>query len=55
MPWAINVGTEWQYPLEYMDVIYAYPKFSDFIANQGQVSSDWYILNNANIKNIFTD
>jgi LruC domain-containing protein len=55
MPWAINVGAEWQYPLEYMDVIYAYPQFHSFIANQGAVNADWYIVENANIKNVFSD
>lgn len=55
MPWAINVGAEWEYPVEYMDVIYAYPLFSDFIVNQGLTSSDWYTLENANTKNIFSD
>jgi LruC domain-containing protein len=55
MPWAINVGVEWQYPLEYMDVIYGYPLFPSFISNQGLVDADWYILENANINNIFSD
>ncbi|MFT5277444.1 MAG: LruC domain-containing protein [Glaciecola sp.] len=55
MPWAINVGVEWQYPLEYMDVVYAYPFFPSFIANQGSVNADWYILENANVNNIFSD
>jgi LruC domain-containing protein len=55
MPWAINLGVEWQYPLEYTDVIYGYPLFSSFIANQGNVNADWYILDNANISNIFSD
>jgi LruC domain-containing protein len=55
MPWAINVGSQWQYPLEYMDVIYAYPLFSSFVVNEGRVNSDWYMLENANIKNIFSD
>ena len=55
MPWAINVGVEWQYPLEYMDVIYAYPSFASFIANQGLVDADWYIVENANINNIFSN
>jgi LruC domain-containing protein len=53
MPWAINVGAEWQYPLEYMDVIYAYPQFHSFIANQGAVNADWYIVENATIKKFF--
>ena len=55
MPWAINVGTQWQYPLEYMDVIYAYPLFSSFIINEGRIDDDWFIENNANIKNTFLD
>jgi LruC domain-containing protein len=55
MPWAINVGVEMQYSLEYMDVIYAYPLFSSFIANQGLVDADWYILENANTNNIFSN
>ncbi len=55
MPWAINVGVEMQYSLEYMDVIYAYPLFFSFIANQGLVDADWYILENANTNNIFSN
>ena len=55
MPWAINVGVELQYSLEYMDLIYAYPLFSSFIANQGLADADWYILENANTDNIFSN
>jgi LruC domain-containing protein len=55
MPWAINVGVEMQYSLEYMDVIYAYPLFSSFIANEGLVDADWYIPENANTNNIFSN
>jgi LruC domain-containing protein len=55
MPWAINVGVEMQYSLEYMDVIYAYPLFSSFIANEGLVDADWYTLENANTNNIFSN
>ena len=55
MPWAINVGTQWSYPLEYMDIIYAYPHFQSFIVNQGLVDSDWYSAEKSNINNLFTD
>jgi LruC domain-containing protein len=55
MPWAINVGVEMQYSLEYVDIIYAYPLFSSFIANQGLVDADWYTLENANTNNIFSN
>ena len=55
MPWAINLGVEWQYPLEYMDVIDGYPLFPSFISNQGLIDADWYTIENANINNIFSD
>jgi LruC domain-containing protein len=55
MPWAINVGIEWHYPLEYMDVIFAYPSFASFVENEGRINADWYILDNANIKNVFSN
>lgn len=55
MPWAINVGAEWKYPIEYMDVIYAYPLFPSFIANEGRVDADWYLPENANLQNTFSN
>ena len=55
MPWAINVGTEWRYPVEYMDVIYAYPDFVNFATSGGTENVDWYIEANAILKNTFTD
>lgn len=55
MPWAINVGTEWKYPVEYMDVIYAYPLFPSFIANEGKIDADWYLPENANLQNTFSN
>lgn len=55
MPWVINIGVEWKYPVEYMDVVYAYPLFPSFIENQGLINQDWYILDNANVNNVFFD
>jgi LruC domain-containing protein len=55
MPWAINVGTEWKYPLEYMDVIYAYPYFANFATTEGAEHADWYIESKAILKNTFSD
>lgn len=55
MPWAINVGVEWRYPLEYMDVIYAYPDFVNFATSGGTENADWYIEANAILRNTFSD
>lgn len=55
MPWVINVGEEWRYPLEYMDVIYAYPKFQDYVQSGGIEASDWYSETNAVLKNTFSN
>ncbi len=55
MPWVINVGEEWRHPLEYMDVLYAYPKFESYIQSGGEQDRDWYAADNAVLKNTFSD
>lgn len=47
MPWAIEIGNEWQYPIEFIDVSAAYPRFSQFATSNGQQSTDWYLTENA--------
>ena len=53
MPWAMNIPTQWDYPTEYMDIHYAYPKFHDHIRSSGKEHRGWYKRENANKKNIF--
>lgn len=53
MPWAINIPYEWKYPLEYMDIKYAYPDFHEFVASSGQSKLDWFTIENAEVKNLF--
>ena len=53
MPWAMNIPAKWDYPSEYMDIHYAYPKFHDHIRSSGKEHLDWYNRENANTKNIF--
>ena len=53
MPWALHIGTEWQYPLEYIDIIKAYPNFINFVTTSGQESTDWYIESNSITNHIF--
>jgi len=47
LPWALEIGTRWDYPIEYHDVNHAYPLFQQFAESNGQLSSYWYNPNNA--------
>ncbi len=53
MPWALHIGNEWRYPLEYMDIIYAYPTFPDYVKSAGGEAGDWYLDINATLRNTF--
>lgn len=55
MPWAINIPYEWEHPLEYMDVKYAYPDFHGFATSSGQMKQDWYKKEKATTRNLFQD
>ncbi len=53
MPWALHIGNEWRYPLEYMDIIYAYPAFPEYVKSAGDKAGDWYLDINATLRNTF--
>lgn len=53
MPWALNIPYEWQHPLEYMDIKYAYPNFHGFVTSSGEKETDWFIVENSVINNVF--
>jgi len=53
MPWAINIPYEWQYPLEYMDIKYAYPDFHGHVVSAGVNNSDWFTIEKSNPNNTF--
>ena len=42
MPWALEIGTRWDYPIEYHDISHAYTSFQQFAESNGQQSSYWY-------------
>lgn len=54
MPWAINIPYEWNHPLEYMDIKYAYPDFHGFVTSSGTLKLDWYTTENSTMTNVFT-
>ena len=53
MPWAINIPYEWQHPVEYMDVKYAYPEFHSFVTSSGALNVDWFTVEKSNTNNVF--
>jgi len=53
MPWAINIPYEWQHPVEYMDVKYAYPDFHSFVTSSGELNVDWFTVEKSNTNNVF--
>jgi len=48
MPWALEIGTRWDYPIEYRDLSNAYLQFQDFAQSNGLQSSYWYNPENSN-------
>ncbi len=53
MPWAINIPYEWQHPLEYMDIKYAYPNFHSFVTSSGELNLDWFTIEKSAPNNVF--
>jgi len=54
MPWALEIGTRWQYPLEYHDISHVYKQFAPFATSGGSVNQSWYTINNAEQALVFT-
>ncbi|MDB9879447.1 LruC domain-containing protein [Pseudomonadales bacterium] len=47
LPWAVEIGTEWKHPGEYIDLIEAYPDFSNWVTSKGKSHQNWYLLEKA--------
>ncbi len=54
MPWALEIGTRWHYPLEYQDISHVYKQFAPFATTSGSVNQSWYQIENAEQAFIFT-
>lgn len=55
LPYALEIGTEWQHPREYMDLLDAYPVFLDFVNSAGALGVDWYLPANADSSYLYED
>jgi len=42
MPWAMELPTDWRFPVEYIHVQWGYPQFMDWVASSGLENPDWY-------------
>ncbi|MEZ8099975.1 LruC domain-containing protein [Vibrio bivalvicida] len=49
LPWAIEIPTTWQHPLEQQNILQAYSKFADFAQDAtGLTEPTWYTIPNTN-------
>jgi LruC domain-containing protein len=55
MPWAIEVGSRWDYPLEHHEITEAYPPFINYAETNGTEDIHWYDPATADYSHIFTD
>jgi len=53
MPWALHIADEWKYPLEYIDITDAYPRFQPFVESAGKTDGNWYLSELANSERVF--
>ncbi|MEP7705681.1 LruC domain-containing protein [Paraglaciecola sp. 25GB23A] len=42
LPWALKINSDWRYPREYIDVLWAYPNYEIWVESAGQQAQDWY-------------
>ncbi|AOT09445.1 LruC domain-containing protein [Pseudoalteromonas luteoviolacea] len=42
LPWALTVSEEFNYPREYIDVLWAYPNYEIWVESSGAQAQDWY-------------
>ena len=42
LPWGIKISDDWNYPREYIDILWAYPDFEPWVESSGTEKTDWY-------------
>ena len=43
LPWGIETPESFEYPIEKVDVLVAYLKFSEWATSGGDLYTDWYL------------
>jgi len=55
LPFALEIGSRWNYPIEYLDIGFAYYRFAQFATSQGSQFPYWYDTNLTNENLLFKD
>lgn len=55
MPWALEIGDDWLYPREWVEISEAYPKFKQWATSNGGTDNDWYLKENAVWELVYTE
>ncbi|WP_394221572.1 LruC domain-containing protein [Alteromonas gracilis] len=42
LPWALKLNDTWTYPREYIDVLWAYPSYEQWVESSGVDQNQWY-------------
>lgn len=42
LPWALQINTDWRHPQEYIDIIWAYPDYENWVESSGAENQDWF-------------
>lgn len=42
LPWALQIPQQWRHPREYIDVLWAYPDYEQWVESSGQEAADWF-------------
>ncbi|WED28482.1 LruC domain-containing protein [Vibrio sp. DW001] len=53
LPWALLITDEWQWPLERVDLVNAYPAFATYAESGGTLEKDWFISDKAVTNKIY--
>ena len=58
LPWAIAINastySDWQHPLEYVDILRAYPEFAEFVNSNGTANQSWFKKENADSTKVYS-
>jgi LruC domain-containing protein len=42
LPWALQIPTAWRHPREYIDIVWAYPDYENWVESAGVEANDWF-------------
>ncbi|USD29184.1 LruC domain-containing protein [Pseudoalteromonas sp. SCSIO 43201] len=45
LSWGLMISEDWNYPREYIDVVWAYPDYEQWVESNGEQAQDWYLTN----------